>query len=296
MKFEERLLRLLLLDLFSDQICLFKIPIIYEKENYNNSIKNFPKNLQISPTQKFEEYFIYLIGVQFVYNLLPESDPKKKDFEEYCKKIYTQIKYFIEKKEFSLAISLLNKNLKNYFENKSYIAELQNKKDIKLRCDKIFEKLVSNKIFCLINKEGTDEIKRKDYEESLKCLEEEYFKNYKIKKNADEDIYAKCLARKATLFIKVKNSVKCEEALEKLKNELPQQKKLIEQVQNEVNAFTNSLKSNKEIKEKNFKKNFIQSISEMNEEVKGFDQWDLAVEDYDINANIDIGIIDYIFS
>jgi len=88
------------------------------------------------------------------------------------------------------------------------VNELNSKKLIKNKCDTIVEKIFSNKIFCLIKKDGSEDSKRKDYEEALKVLDEEYFKNFKLKKNANEDIYAKNLARKITLFIKVKNFTK----------------------------------------------------------------------------------------
>jgi len=294
MKSNEIILRKLLLDLVSDQIVAFKISKSFELDNFNNSIKDLPKNLKIPSNQKFEDYFIYVIGIQLIYNIIPE--PKILDYEKYCNKIYEQLKYLIGKEEYSQSISLMNKNIKNYFENKNFVNELNSKKLIKNKCDTIVEKIVSNKIFCLINKDGSEDSKRKDYEEALKALDEEYFKNYKLKKNANEDIYAKNLARKITLFIKVKNLQKALDSFDKLKNELPMQENFIKQVGIDVENFKISLKDLNEKKKNNFKRNMIQSLANMENDEKNFDQWDIALESYDLSCNIDIGIMDYIFN
>jgi tetratricopeptide (TPR) repeat protein len=291
MKSDEKILRKLLLDMFSDQIAVYKISNFFELENYNNAIKTLPKNLRIEKDQKFESFFIYVIGMHYVFNVIAE--PKISEYESYCNKLQEQLRYLIAKEEYTQAISIMNKLLKNYFENKNFVNELKAKKELKAKCDKILERIVSNKVFCLTKKESGDDNKRKDYEEALKALDDEYFKNFKLKKNADENLFAKNLARKATLFIKTKNLEKSLETLEKLKVELPAQHALIEQVHNEVEAFKLSLQNFNEKKHKNFKRNLIQGLAEIEDEGCGFDQWDLATEEIDLGVNIDAGIIEY---
>ncbi len=294
MKSDEKILRKLLLDMVSDQIAIYKISSNFEMDFYNNAIKNLPKHLKIEKEQKFESFFIYVIGVHFVCNIIAE--PKIAEYESYCNRLHEHLRYFIAKEEYTQAISIINKTIQNYFLNKNFASELKAKKDLKAKCDKVLERLVSNKIFCLTKKEAAEDIKRKDYEEALKALDEEYFKNFKLQKNADEVLFGKNLARKATLLIKVKNLEKSLETLEKLKAELPGQTALIEQVQNEVDAFKLSLKAFNEKKQKNFKRNLIQGLAGMEDVGCGFDQWDVAREDYDLSANVDAGIIHYMLN
>jgi len=66
------------------------------------------------------------------------------------------------------------------------------------------------------------------------------------------------------------------DSFEKLKNELPMQENLIKQVGIDVKNFKISLKDLTENKKNNFKRNMIQSLANMENDEKNFDQWDIA--------------------
>lgn len=289
MKREEKILRKLLLGMTSDQIIAYKVDINYEKENFLQLSQKPPKEVNLSDCENF---FIYLIALDYVYKELKEE--KIEDYNKYTKKLYDQVKYLIEKEEYTQAISIINKTFKNYTENKSLVAELNSKKNahVKVECDKIFEKLISNKIFCLEKKNNINS-KKKDYEDALKALDNEYFKYYKYAKNADKTIFLKCLGRKCRYYIQLKMHGKSKDIFEQIKQLFPQEKACIGELERELLKYEAELNKQKEIL--NRKKKPLAAFLSVTEEADYFDQWDVASQVYDVSSNVDIGLLEYKF-
>jgi hypothetical protein len=293
MNIEEAIVRKLLLTMNSDQIISFKVHKKKEENFFNEAIKRqFKSNKEKIEENKFDDYIIYIIGVCLVYNPIKEPNANNEnEFELILNKLLIQLRYLFKKKEYTQVIKDVNKNFKLFMETKK-IKEIFNiKRDLKIKCDKLLEKIISIKILCIINKDNQD--KKIDFQDAIDTIDKEYLNYFKYKVNADDIIYLKNLGRKCRCYIDIKNLEKSKECFKDIEKKFPNNTDVIDELKLKIENYEKSLDIKNSKKSFNFRKNLSDILTDENV-VNPFPQWELAKIECDHSSvKVDIGIRNY---
>ena len=274
MTHDEIILRKCLLQLFDEDNVLFILSQQTEPEQYKNAIKTL-KLADEKEEQKFENVIYYRIKVKLIINPFPTEPKKIKDFYSYVKKFYDEIKYLIEKGEFSHGERWTNEILNKIFsmkkEQKKEFNEKKNK-ETKIKVYEIAKKIFLNKIYCIIKKSSDN--KKKDYERAIKCIETEYFKHYK---DEYDSYYLKVHGRFADCCIFVNNFEKAQKAID----DINQHCSNLEQTKGVVQMLKENLEKKKKTKKESYHKALLES-SKDNFQLDDY-QWDRSLQNETLN-------------
>lgn len=276
---EEAILRKCLLQLFDGHVVLFLIDKTLDEVNFERCLKD-----QKVPKEEIEHYeniLYYRVGIDIILNPHPKEPTKVSEFIGFTNKFYEEIKYLIIKENYSDAESWCNAIISKVFTmKKSLKKDFDEPKNAKIKKEvmKIMKKIVLNKAFCIDKKPG--DMKTSRFERGVKCVENDYYKNYPNEKN--DESYMKITGRLCNFYIKMRQFENAEKAI----NDIKKNCKSLENCANVVNDLEATLKKERGTQKKSVKKKMEEFLKDpkMNVNILPNDnfEWDTSIQRHEL--------------
>lgn len=272
MKKEETTLRKCLLSLFDKQI----VWVIINKDHDPAQFQTAMKDLKQTDASKFRNNIYCKIFIESVTYPQPAEPKSIHLYDRFMKNFQDEIRYFISIENFTDAISWCNK-MTNCFFNMNKELKKQLTPEIRQKLLPEMKSIILNKTLAWMKKQNKET--KKDYEEVVNIINNEYYPNFSEK----DEKYLKITLRLAKCYLELRDLEKCENVLKDLLLCSPEDENVL-QLKREFDQIKN-------IKNINAKKklfDYFGNLSSKDEFQKDEDaiEWTTAVEDIQTEINI----------